>query len=128
MEKLHGWVENIQSGKWNVHWWDVALLKRKTHELEALRQRTKLQANDLRELNYALEVYDDDSKLSDDFLPDLCWKVIGGDRDVRKLGTDLHELVSLSFFLAYWVTVPQYDVGSLRQVVAYEHDLLLQQV
>jgi len=128
MEKIRGWGENIQSGKWNVHWWDVALLKRKTHELEAVRNRTKLQPNDLRELDYALEVYGDDFRLSPDFLAELCWKVIGGDGDVKRLGSDLHELLSLSFFLAYWVKTPQYEVGALRQVVAYERDLLLQQV
>jgi len=128
MEKLDGWGENIQSGKWNVHWWDVALLKRKERDLEALRRRTKLQAKDLQELDYALEVYGADSRLSPDFLPELCWMVIGGKRNVTKLGADLHELLSLSFFLAYWVKTPQYEVGALRQVVAYERDLLLQQV
>jgi len=126
MENLHSWGNNIQSGKWNVHWWDVALLKRKERELEALRGRTTLRARDLQELDYGLEVYGDDSRLSPDFLPDLCEKCIGGNKDVKKLGRQLHELVSLSYFLAYWVKVPHYEVGSLRQVVTYERDLLLQ--
>jgi len=126
MENLHGWGNKIQSGKWNVHWYDVALLKRKERELEALRRRTRLQPKDLHELSYALEGYGGDFKLSPNFLPELCWKVIDGDKDVKKLGADLHELVSLSFFLAYWVKTPQYEVGALRQVVTYERDLLIQ--
>jgi len=126
MDRLLDWRDKAKAEKWHLQWFDGSLLEAKERQRTELRRRTSLRPEHLDSMIAALAAYPDDSRIVPDELPAFCAKVVSGHENADTLGQELRELVSMSFFLTFWLKTPTYDVKALRVVVEYERHLLTQ--
>jgi len=122
MDRLPDWRDKHKTEKWGLHWWDAAFLNSKQQKRAAMREKLTVEAEEFQGLIGALDEYDDTMLISPKLLRSVClWAT---KERGRESGQQLYELVTTTFFLTYWVTVPSYQVKALRDVVVFERDQL----
>ncbi len=126
MDRLLDWRDKAKAEKWHLQWFDGSLLEAKGRQRNALRRRTSLRPEHLDSMIAALAAYPRDSCILPDAFPAFCAKVASGHENADTLGQELRKLVSMSFFLTFWVKTPTYQVKALQDVIEYERYLLTQ--